>query len=93
MLKILWDYVHLVRSSIDDWKTTPWESINVEQMDMDCKKFAKVAQSKSHTTSHSVFPLQLPGNPNQRKKPPVMPGIYSKFSAASCYSKFSKKNP
>lgn len=42
MLKILWDYVYLVRSSIEDWKTTPWESINVEQMDMDCKKFAKV---------------------------------------------------
>lgn len=42
MLKILWDYVHLVRSSIEDWKLTQWESINVEQMDMDCKKFAKV---------------------------------------------------
>ena len=42
MLKVLWDYVHLVRTSIDDWKTTPWASINVEQMDMDCKKFAKV---------------------------------------------------
>lgn len=42
MLKVLWDYVYLVRTSIDDWKTTKWESINVEQMDMDCKKFAKV---------------------------------------------------
>jgi len=45
MLKVLWDYVFLVRSSIDDWKTTQWESINVEQMDMDCKKFAKVCFS------------------------------------------------
>lgn len=42
MLKTLWDYVYLVRTSVEDWKTTPWESINVEQMDMDCKKFAKV---------------------------------------------------
>ena len=45
MLKILWDYVFLVRTSIEDWKTTPWEAINVEQMDMDCKKFAKVCQA------------------------------------------------
>ena len=41
LLKMLWDYVIMVRSSIDDWKTTPWKEINVEQMDMDCKKFAK----------------------------------------------------
>ena len=41
LLKTLWDYVIMVRSSIDDWKTTPWKEINVEQMEMDCKKFAK----------------------------------------------------
>ncbi|WAR03796.1 DYHC-like protein [Mya arenaria] len=45
MLKTLWDYVVMVRSSIDDWKTTPWKEINVEQMDMDCKKFAKDIRS------------------------------------------------
>ena len=45
MLKTLWDYVIMVRSSIDDWKTTPWKEINVEQMDMDCKKFAKDIRS------------------------------------------------
>ena len=41
MLKLLWDYVSIVTTSIEDWKTTPWLEINVEQMDMDCKKFAK----------------------------------------------------
>ena len=41
MLKSLWDYVYIVRSSINDWKLTPWLDIDVEQMDMDCKKFAK----------------------------------------------------
>ncbi|GFN78401.1 dynein heavy chain 9, axonemal, partial [Plakobranchus ocellatus] len=41
LLKTLWDYIIIVRSSIDDWKTTPWKDINVEQMDLDCKKFAK----------------------------------------------------
>ncbi len=41
LLKTLWDHTYIVRTSIDDWKTTPWLDINVEQMDMDCKKFAK----------------------------------------------------
>ncbi|XP_014668470.1 PREDICTED: LOW QUALITY PROTEIN: dynein beta chain, ciliary-like [Priapulus caudatus] len=41
LLKLLWDYAMIVRSSIDDWKTTLWADIDVEQMEMDCKKFAK----------------------------------------------------
>ena len=41
MLKNLWDMICLVRSSFDAWKTTLWKDINVEQMDMDCKKFVK----------------------------------------------------
>lgn len=41
MLKQLWDYIFLVRTSIDEWKTTPWKDIDVENMDMECKKFAK----------------------------------------------------
>ena len=34
-----------VNTSIDDWKTTKWKNINVEQMDIDCKKFAKDVRS------------------------------------------------
>ncbi len=45
MLKVLWDYVNIVRSSIDEWKTTAWQDIDVEQMDMDCKKFSKDIRS------------------------------------------------
>ena len=41
MLKQLWDYIFLVRTSIDEWKTTAWSDIDVENMDMECKKFAK----------------------------------------------------
>ena len=41
LLKQLWDYINIICSSIDDWKTTLWSDINVEQMDMDCKRFAK----------------------------------------------------
>ena len=41
MLKSLWDMVMLVRSSFSDWNTTLWKDINVEQMEIDCKKFVK----------------------------------------------------
>jgi len=33
--------ITLVRTSFDAWKTTKWANINVEQMELDCKKFAK----------------------------------------------------
>lgn len=41
LLKALWDMITLVKTSIEDWKTTKWANINVEQMELDCKKFAK----------------------------------------------------
>ena len=41
MLKSLWDMVELVNSSFNDWNSTLWKDINVEQMDIDCKKFVK----------------------------------------------------
>ncbi|XP_024080370.1 dynein beta chain, ciliary isoform X1 [Cimex lectularius] len=41
MLKQLWDYVYIVRTCIADWKTTPWRDVDVENMDIECKKFAK----------------------------------------------------
>uniref|UniRef100_H2ZKA8 AAA+ ATPase domain-containing protein n=1 Tax=Ciona savignyi TaxID=51511 RepID=H2ZKA8_CIOSA len=41
LCKGVWDLVQLVRTSTDDWKTTLWADINVEQMDIDCKRFAK----------------------------------------------------
>lgn len=41
MLKVLWDQIELVRSSFVDWNTTLWSDINVENMEMDCKKFVK----------------------------------------------------
>ena len=41
LLKNLWDLVTLVQSSFNDWKTTLWSDINVENMELDCKKFVK----------------------------------------------------
>ncbi|NXE83161.1 DYH17 protein, partial [Cochlearius cochlearius] len=50
LLKELWDMIVLVNTSIDDWKTTRWKDINVEQMDIDCKKFAKDIRSLDKET-------------------------------------------
>uniref|UniRef100_A0A674F0T2 Dynein axonemal heavy chain 17 n=1 Tax=Salmo trutta TaxID=8032 RepID=A0A674F0T2_SALTR len=41
LLKELWDMILLVSGNMDDWKTTLWKDINVEEMDMDTKKYAK----------------------------------------------------
>ncbi|XP_073516352.1 dynein axonemal heavy chain 9 isoform X1 [Phyllobates terribilis] len=41
LLKELWDMASLVTSSMDDWQTTRWREINVDNMDMECKRFAK----------------------------------------------------
>uniref|UniRef100_A0A8C3V2Y5 Dynein axonemal heavy chain 17 n=1 Tax=Catharus ustulatus TaxID=91951 RepID=A0A8C3V2Y5_CATUS len=41
LLKELWDMISLVNSSLDDWQSTKWAEINVENMDLECKKFAR----------------------------------------------------
>ncbi|XP_029380608.1 dynein heavy chain 11, axonemal [Echeneis naucrates] len=41
MVKAVWDMVIFVKTSIEDWTKTPWKEINVEQMDMDLRRFAK----------------------------------------------------
>lgn len=45
MLKTLWDVIEVVKSSFNDWNTTKWQCINVEQMELDCKKFVKVREA------------------------------------------------
>ncbi|MCJ8730075.1 hypothetical protein PDJAM_G00113410 [Pangasius djambal] len=46
LLKAVWDMVIFVKSSILDWRKTPWKEINVEQMDMELRRFAKVQLTK-----------------------------------------------
>ena len=41
LLKELWDYIFLVRTSIESWKITKWADIDVESMEMECKKYSK----------------------------------------------------
>ncbi|NXL38693.1 DYH17 protein, partial [Glaucidium brasilianum] len=45
LLKELWDMIVLFNTNVDTWKTTRWKDIDVEQMDTDCKKFAKDIRS------------------------------------------------
>ncbi|NXY12732.1 DYH17 protein, partial [Atrichornis clamosus] len=45
LLKELWDMVSLVNLSIDTWKTTRWSELNIEDMEIECKKFAKDIRS------------------------------------------------
>ena len=61
MLKQLWDYIFLVRTSIDEWKTTAWKDIDVENMDMECKKFSKDIRGldKDMRTWDSFMGLEL----------------------------------
>lgn len=41
LLKELWDVISVVNTSLDDWQTTKWVDINVENMDLECRKFAR----------------------------------------------------
>ncbi|XP_034877289.1 dynein heavy chain 11, axonemal [Mirounga leonina] len=41
LLKGLWDVITYVTRSIDNWTKTPWRQINVEQMDVELRRFAK----------------------------------------------------
>lgn len=45
LLKVLWDHINVVNSSIVVWKQTLWKDINVDQMDQDCKNFSKNIRS------------------------------------------------
>ncbi|XP_057654279.1 dynein beta chain, ciliary-like [Diorhabda carinulata] len=40
-IKQLWDYVNVVMSCLEEWKDTAWKKIDVEGMEMECKKFGK----------------------------------------------------
>lgn len=41
LLKELWDMITMVESSMTAWRTTSWRRINVEDMELECKRFSK----------------------------------------------------
>jgi hypothetical protein len=38
LLKQVWDMIFLVRSQFEEWEQTNWQQVNVESMEMECKK-------------------------------------------------------
>lgn len=40
-LKQIWDFIYAIESCIEDWKKTPWKKVSVEDLEQECKKFAK----------------------------------------------------
>ena len=50
MMKFVWDYIELVKTSIDEWKKTMWQEIDVENMDMECKEYSKDLRSFDKAT-------------------------------------------
>ena len=45
LLKNIWDYTHIVRSTFENWKQTKWREINGDSMETECKKFTKELRS------------------------------------------------
>lgn len=45
----------LVQTSIDDWKKTKWLKIDVEQMELDCRKFAKDIRALDKEASYIII--------------------------------------
>ncbi|XP_034948410.1 dynein beta chain, ciliary-like [Chelonus insularis] len=41
LLKGLWDYVIVIKTSLKAWNNTPWKKIDVEGMDHECKRLIK----------------------------------------------------
>lgn len=58
------------QTSIEDWTKTPWKEINVEQMDMELRRFAKVRQLFTYSTvqkemiSHFSWDIEKVLNPS-----------------------------
>ena len=44
-LKQLWDYKHFVDLSIHEWKKTLWKQLDIEGMDLECKRLVKDIRS------------------------------------------------
>lgn len=41
LVKQTWDFAIVVLGSVEEWKDTPWKKLDVESMELECKKFAK----------------------------------------------------
>ncbi|KAM7359981.1 dynein beta chain, ciliary isoform 2-T2 [Cochliomyia hominivorax] len=40
-VKQLWDFVHVIESCIDDWRSSPWLHIDTDDIENECKQFTR----------------------------------------------------
>ncbi|KAK9886615.1 hypothetical protein WA026_017537 [Henosepilachna vigintioctopunctata] len=55
-VKQLWDYISMMNSCIDEWRSTPWKKIDIENMEISCKRFVKDLRAMDkETKSWNVY--------------------------------------
>lgn len=45
LLKELWDMITVVEANMAAWRTTPWREIQVEDLELECKRLSKDIRS------------------------------------------------
>ncbi|XP_017887523.2 dynein beta chain, ciliary-like [Ceratina calcarata] len=58
LLKTVWDYVHVIETSLNEWKKTTWKKLDIEWMDQECKKLLR----ELRLVDKDVRPWELYGN-------------------------------
>lgn len=51
LLKAVWDYVHVIDTSLNEWKKTTWKKLDIEWMDQECKKLVRELRRKKILSS------------------------------------------
>lgn len=46
LLKMVWDYVNVIETSLNEWKKTTWKKLDIEWMDQECKKILRELRRK-----------------------------------------------
>ncbi|CAG7820039.1 unnamed protein product, partial [Allacma fusca] len=62
LAKGLWDYMQIMDTTIDHWKMTPWQDINAEEMDLECKRMAKEVKAMDKDVKNWVLFARLEAN-------------------------------
>ncbi|XP_015187538.1 PREDICTED: dynein beta chain, ciliary-like [Polistes dominula] len=61
LVKMLWDYINIIRTSLDEWKKTIWKKIDVEGTDIECKKFIRELRQMDKDTRNWNLYIQIEG--------------------------------
>ncbi|KAK2582958.1 hypothetical protein KPH14_009015 [Odynerus spinipes] len=61
LVKMLWDYINIIQSSLDEWKTTIWKKIDVESTDLECKRFIRELRQLDKDARHWNLYIEIEG--------------------------------